>query len=144
MGAEPRRAGAGPAGPGGHTVPVAERQFVSVEDYIGSFPAEVQVVLERVRRTILDAAPAAGETISYQMPTITLDGAPLLYFAGWKRHISLYPAPAGDEALERQLQPYRSAKSTLKFPLSQPIPYGLIGQVVKLRVQQRREGGSTG
>jgi uncharacterized protein YdhG (YjbR/CyaY superfamily) len=123
---------------------VAEQKFASVEDYIGSFPADVQVALEQVRRTILDAAPAAGETISYHLPTITLDGVPLLYFAGWKRHISLYPAPGGDEALERQLRPYRSAKSTLKFPLSRPIPYGLIDQVVKLRVQQRRESGSAG
>src|SRR5215472_10962692 len=61
----------GPRGPDGHTGPVAERQFASVEDYIGSFPADVQVALEQVRRTILDAAPAARETISYHMPTIT-------------------------------------------------------------------------
>jgi uncharacterized protein YdhG (YjbR/CyaY superfamily) len=121
-----------------------EQKFASVDDYIGSFPADVQVVLEQVRRTILDAVPAAGETISYQIPTITLDGAPLLYFAGWKRHISLYPAPAGDKAFERQLQPYRSARSTLKFPLSRPIPYALIEHVVKLRVRQRQERGGAG
>lgn len=120
---------------------MADHKFASVDEYIGSFPADVQAILAKVRRTILDAVPAAGETISYQIPTITLDGSPLLYFAGWKQHISLYPAPRGDEAFERQLEPYRSAKSTLKFPLSSPIPYDLIGQVVKLRMDSPSRGG---
>ena len=122
---------------------MAEQKFGSVGEYIGSFPADVQPVLEQVRRAILDAVPGAGETISYQIPTITLGGRPLLYFAGWKRHISLYPAPAGDEAIERRLGPYRSARSTLKFPLSQPVPYDLIAQVAELRVRQRQDGGDT-
>src|SRR5512140_1152681 len=99
--------GCGPAGRGQR---MADQQFASVEEYIGSFPAGVQPILEQVRRAILDAVPGAGETISYHIPTITLGGRPLLYFAGWKRHISLYPAPAGDEALERRLGPYRAAK----------------------------------
>ena len=123
---------------------MAQNKFASVDDYIGSFPADVQAILQQVRRKILDAVPVAGETISYQMPTMTLGGAPLLYFAGWKRHISLYPAPAGDEALERRLGPYRAAKSTLKFPLSQPVPYDLIAQVAKLSLRRREGGGSTG
>jgi uncharacterized protein YdhG (YjbR/CyaY superfamily) len=120
---------------------VADQRFGSVDDYIGSFPAGVQPVLEQVRRAILDAVPGAGETISYRIPTITLGGRPLLYFAGWKRHISIYPAPAGDEALERRLGPYRSARSTLKFPLSQPVPYDLIAQVAKLSLRRREDGG---
>jgi len=123
---------------------VADQKFASVEEYIGSFPAGVQAILEQARRAILDAVPGAGETISYHIPTITLDGRPLLYFAGWKRHISVYPAPAGDEAIERRLGPYRSAKSTLKFPLSQPVPYDLIAQVAKLSLRRREGGGSTG
>jgi uncharacterized protein YdhG (YjbR/CyaY superfamily) len=121
---------------------VADQKFGSVEEYIGSFPAEVQPILEQVRRAILDAVPGAGETISYQIPTIMLGGRPLLYFAGWKRHISVYPAPGGDEALERRLGPYRSAKSTLKFPLSQPVPYDLIAQVAKLSLQRRQDAGA--
>ena len=123
---------------------MADQQFASVEEYIGSFPAGVQAILEQVRRAILDAVPGAGETISYHIPTITLGGRPLLYLAGWKRHISVYPAPAGDEALERRLGQYRSAKSTLKFPLSQPVPYDLIAQVAKLSQRRREDGGSTG
>jgi uncharacterized protein YdhG (YjbR/CyaY superfamily) len=123
---------------------VADDKFASVGDYIGSFPADVQTILEKVRRTILDAVPGAAETISYQIPAITLDGAPVLYFAGWKRHISLYPAPRGDAAFERQLGPYRSAKSTVKFPLPGPIPYDLIEQVARLRMEQRQDDSSAG
>ena len=123
---------------------MADQKFGSVGEYIGSFPAGVQAILEQVRRAILDAVPGAGETISYQIPTFTLGGRPLLHFAGWKRHISLYPAPAGDEAIERRLGPYRSARSTLKFPLSQPVPYDLIAQVAELRVRQREDGGDPG
>ena len=123
---------------------MADQEFGSVEEYIGSFPADVQAILEQVRRAILDAVPGAGETVSYQIPTITLGGRPLLYFAGWKRHVSVYPAPAGDEALERRLRPYRSAKSTLKFPLSRPVPYDLIAQVAKLSLRQRQDGAGTG
>jgi uncharacterized protein YdhG (YjbR/CyaY superfamily) len=123
---------------------MVDQRFGSVEEYIGSFPADVQVILEQVRRAILGAVPGAGETISYQIPTITLGARPLLYFAGWKRHISLYPAPAGDEALERRLGPYRSAKSTLKFPLSQPVPYDLIAQVAELSLRQRQDGAGAG
>ena len=123
---------------------MADQKFGTVGEYIGSFPAGVQPILEQVRRAILDAVPGAGETISYHMPTITLGGRLLLHFAGWKRHISLYPAPAGDDALERRLAPYRSARSTLRFPLSQPVPYDLIAQVARLRLQQRQDGGDAG
>ena len=123
---------------------MADQKFGTVGEYIGSFPADVQPILEQARRAILDAVPGAGETISYHMPTITHDGRLLLHFAGWKHHISLYPAPAGDEALERRLGPYRSARSTLKFPLSQPVPYDLIAQVARLRLQQRQDGGDAG
>lgn len=117
---------------------MADQKYASVDDYIGSFPGDVQAILEKVRRTIRNAVPAAGEAISYQIPTITLDGTPLLYFAGWKHHISVYPAPTGDEAFERRLEPYRSAKSTVKFPLSKPIPYDLIARVAALHVEQRQ------
>jgi uncharacterized protein YdhG (YjbR/CyaY superfamily) len=119
---------------------MADRKFASVDEYIGSFPPDVQEILQQVRQMILGAVPTATETISYQIPTVMLGGTALLYFAGWKRHISLYPAPAGDETFERQLGPYRSAKSTLRFPLSRPIPYHLVEQVARLRMEQLQDG----
>ena len=90
---------------------MAANRFANVDDYIASFPADVQQVLAEVRRTIRAVVPDAGEKISYQIPTITLDGEPLLYFSGWKHHISLYPIPLVDGALARQLAPTAQAKA---------------------------------
>ncbi|TCC29105.1 iron chaperone [Kribbella speibonae] len=111
--------------------------FESVDEYIASFPAEVREVLEEVRRTIHAAVPNAAEKISYQMPTITLDGTPLLHFSAWKTHIAIYPIPPTDEPLTAALAPYRSGKGTLKFPLDKPIPYDLITRVTEAFVRQR-------
>jgi uncharacterized protein YdhG (YjbR/CyaY superfamily) len=115
-------------------------RFASIDDYIRSFPADVQILLEQVRRAIRNAAPAAEEAISYQMPTITLNGRRLVHFAAWKHHIGLYPVPAADEALERELAPYRAAKGTARFPLREPVPYDLIERLVTLLVQQQVDG----
>jgi uncharacterized protein YdhG (YjbR/CyaY superfamily) len=119
-------------------------KFASVDDYIRSFPDDVRVVLEKVRKTIRKAVPNGEETISYQIPTVTLDGKYLVYFAGWKSHISVYPLPTGDEAFERDLDPYRSGKGTAKFPLSKPIPYDLIKRIAALLVEQRSRGRQRG
>ena len=113
------------------------RPFTTIDDYVGTFPEDVQAILEEVRRAIRKAAPAADETISYQIPTFTLNGRRLVSFAAWKRHISLYPLPAGDEAFDRELAPYRAAKSTARFPLGKPIPYNLIERLVALHVKQQ-------
>jgi uncharacterized protein YdhG (YjbR/CyaY superfamily) len=107
--------------------------FRTVEDYIASFPPEVGAALEEVRRTIHAAVPGAEEKISYQIPTITLDGTPLIHFSGWKSHIALYPIPPIDE----DLTPYRSGKGTLKFPLNKPIPYDVIGRIARAFVAAR-------
>ncbi|HEY3510670.1 DUF1801 domain-containing protein [Kribbella sp. NPDC051137] len=105
----------------------------TVDDYIASFPPEVQEVLEEVRRTIHAAVPGAEEKISYQIPTITLDGTALLHFSGWKSHIALYPIPPIDE----DLTPYISGKGTLRFPLDKPIPYDLVTRIAKAFVAAR-------
>jgi len=117
---------------------VAER-FATVDDYIGSFPPGVQAILKEIRTTILRVVPAAVETIGYQMPAVMLDGRHLVYFAAWKHHVGLYPVPAADGAFERELAPYRASKGTIRFPLGQPIPYGLIERVVALLVAQRAD-----
>ena len=116
---------------------MAEAKFGSVDEYVGSFPADVQEVLEEVRRTIRAVVPEAGEKISYQIPTITLDGKALLYFSGWKEHIALYPIPPLDDALAAEIEPYRSGKGTLKFPLKKPIPYDLITRITQAFIQAR-------
>jgi uncharacterized protein YdhG (YjbR/CyaY superfamily) len=113
------------------------RQFATIDEYIGSFPEDVQVVLGKVRSTIRNAAPGAGERISYQIPAFTVGGRDLVYFAAWKHHISLYPVPVEDEAFEQELAPYRAAKSTVRFPLRKPVPYDLIERLVARRVERR-------
>ncbi|TCC55077.1 hypothetical protein E0H73_36355 [Kribbella pittospori] len=114
-------------------------KFTSVDEYIASFPADVQEILQEVRRTIHAVVPDAGEKISYQIPTITLDGKSLVYFSGWKEHIALYPIPPLDDALSAAIAPYRSGKGTLKFPLKDPIPYNLITRLTQAFVSARTE-----
>jgi uncharacterized protein YdhG (YjbR/CyaY superfamily) len=105
-------------------------RFATIGEYIASYPPDVRVILEKLRRTILSAAAGTEETISYGIPTVTLDGRHLIYFAAWKRHISIYPIPDGDAALQQDLGPYKHARGTLRFPLNKPIPYALIERVV--------------
>ena len=107
----------------------------SIDEYIATFPPEVQAILERVRLTITSAAPGAQETISYQIPAFTLNGA-LVYFAAFKNHIGFYPPVRGDARMEKAVASYAGEKGNLRFPLDQPIPYALIERVVKLRVKQ--------
>jgi uncharacterized protein YdhG (YjbR/CyaY superfamily) len=98
------------------------QHFESVDDYISSFPADVQGVLQAVRDTIHATAPGAQESISYQIPTFSIGARPVVYLAGWKKHISLY-IPELDETLESQVAPYLSGQGTAKFPLAKPIPH---------------------
>jgi uncharacterized protein YdhG (YjbR/CyaY superfamily) len=107
----------------------------NIDEYIATFSPEVQTILKRIRRTIHDVAPDAQETISYQIPAFRLNGT-LVYFAAFKNHIGFYPPVSGDARLEKAISPYAGEKGNLRFPLDQPIPYGLIERIVKLRVKQ--------
>jgi uncharacterized protein YdhG (YjbR/CyaY superfamily) len=107
-----------------------------IDGYIASFPNEVQKILEKIRITIKKAAPDAQETISYQMPAFTLKGH-LVYFAAFKNHIGFYPpVPGGDEKFKKVKSVYEGPKGNLRFPLDKPVPYTLIGKIVKLRVKE--------
>jgi uncharacterized protein YdhG (YjbR/CyaY superfamily) len=108
----------------------------SIDEYIDTFPADIQTILQRVRRTIKAAAPEAGEKISYGIPTFTLNGKYLIYFAGWKHHISIYPIPTGNDAFNKEIAPYVSGKGTLKFTVDKPMPLKLITKIVRLKVAE--------
>lgn len=108
----------------------------NMDEYIAGFPNDVQEILEKIRVTIRKAAPDAEETISYQIPTFTLKGRYLVYFAAYKKHIGLYPAPTGIEEFKNEMSIYGSGKGTLKFPLDKPIPFDLISKIVKFRVKE--------
>jgi len=107
----------------------------NIDEYIASFPPEVQAILKKVRGTIRKAAPGAEETISYKIPAFRL-GRILVYFAAFKNHIGLYPPVKGDVSLMKAISKYAGEKGNLRFPLDRPIPHGLIKRIVKLRVKQ--------
>ena len=103
----------------------------SIDEYIQNQPSAVQAVLRQVRATIQAAAPEATESISYGMPTFNLNGTYLIYFAAHKKHIGLHGVSAGNEALNRDLEAYKtSGKGTIQFPLNQPMPLDLIAKIV--------------
>jgi len=110
--------------------------FSSIDEYIATFPEDIQKILEELRGTIKAAAPDAEETISYNIPTFTLNGTYLIYFAGWKNHISLYPIPSGSGAFNKEVSQYVEGKGTLKFPINKPLPLKLITDIVKFRVAE--------
>jgi uncharacterized protein YdhG (YjbR/CyaY superfamily) len=114
----------------------------SVDDYIALQPVAVQIVLERVRGAIRKAVPAAEETISYQMPTYKVPEGRVLFFAGWKKHYSLYPAsPELIAAFKDELASYEVNKGTIRFPLSEPVPVKLIERIAKFRAKEVRKKG---
>jgi uncharacterized protein YdhG (YjbR/CyaY superfamily) len=108
----------------------------SIDSYIADFPPDVQLILERIRATIKTAVPDAVETISYRIPTFKLNGTYLIYFAGFKKHVSVYPILDECTGLENELAPYRSGRGTAKFPLSQPIPFLLIAKIVEFMARE--------
>jgi uncharacterized protein YdhG (YjbR/CyaY superfamily) len=111
----------------------------NIDEYIAGFPNNVQEILEKIRMTIRKAARGAEETISYQIPTFTLKGKYLVYFAAYKKHIGLYPAPRGVQKFAKELSAYEGGKGTVRFPFDKPIPFGLISRIVKFRVKQNLE-----
>ena len=107
----------------------------TIDEYNAGFPPEKRAILEKIRTTIRGAAPDAKEVISYRMPTFTQNGV-LVHYAAFKNHIGLYPPVSGDAELEAALAPYAGEKGNLRFTLDQPIPYDLIGRIVKHKLKQ--------
>jgi uncharacterized protein YdhG (YjbR/CyaY superfamily) len=110
-----------------------------IDEYIGGFPTEVRARLQKIRSTIRKAAPDAKETISYQIPTFTLQGQGLISFAAFKNHVSIFPGARGVEAFKKALSAYEGGKGTVRFPLDQPVPLGLISRIVKYRAKESLE-----
>jgi uncharacterized protein YdhG (YjbR/CyaY superfamily) len=107
----------------------------SIDEYITSFPEEVQKKLQALRAAIKAAAPEAEETISYQIPAFTLKGN-LVYFAAYKNHIGFYPTSSGIQAFKQELSIYESSKGTVKFPVGKPLPLDLISKIVQFRAAE--------
>ena len=106
----------------------------SVDEYIAAQPEAIRPKLEQVRAAIRRAVPEAVEGIGYRMPGYKLNGRPMLYFAGFKQHYSLFAASGTFfAALEDELRGYELSKGTIHFPLTKPVPVKLISRIAKLR-----------
>ncbi|WP_341457194.1 GNAT family N-acetyltransferase [Oceanobacillus zhaokaii] len=109
--------------------------FETIDEYISQFPNDIQEKLNTLRAIIKDAAPAAQEKISYQMPTFALKGN-LIHFAAYKHHIGLYPGASGVAAFEKELAGYKTSKGTVQIPIEEQLPSELIGKIVKFKVDE--------
>jgi uncharacterized protein YdhG (YjbR/CyaY superfamily) len=105
----------------------------TVDEYIAGFPDDTQDVLQELRRRIHAAVPNVEERISYQIPTFAVDGQYVIYVAGWKNHVSIYPVPEGDA----DLAPYLFGQGTLKLPLGRPVPWDVVDRAITQQVATR-------
>ena len=117
------------------------KQFKTIDEYIKTFPKDVQSLLEKMRGTIRKAAPEAVEAISYQMPTFKLNGKNLVYFAAWKNHIGFYPTSSGTVAFKKELSRYKGGKGSIQFPIGEPIPFDLVKKIVIFRMNKIQSTG---
>jgi len=111
--------------------------FETVDEYVAAQSPDAQALLNRLRTIGLESVPGAVEAISYQIPTIKRDGINIVHFAAWKKHLSIYPMPEGDDDFARLLAPHSTGKGTLQFMYSDPVPYDLITEVITRLAAQR-------
>lgn len=108
----------------------------NIDEYIACFPEDVQDILQMIRAAVKNAAPQAEETISYQIPAFTINGKAFIYFAAFKKHISVYPAPRKAKEFKEELAGYSGGKGTVQFPLDKPIPFALVTRITKYRATE--------
>jgi uncharacterized protein YdhG (YjbR/CyaY superfamily) len=112
--------------------------FTSIDDYIATFPIDIQKRLVEIRTAVKAVAPKAEEKISYHMPSLVLNG-PIIHFSAYKKHIGVYGTSYQIlKQLKDEVAPYVQSKGTLQFPYDQPLPIKLIKKIVKLRVAENR------
>lgn len=112
--------------------------FTTIDEYISSFPEEIQKLLQTIREEIHNVAPEAEETISYGMPAFKQNGI-LVYFAAFKNHIGFYPTSSGIEAVKEKLSGYKFSKGAVQFPINKPLPLDLIADITKFRLKENLE-----
>jgi uncharacterized protein YdhG (YjbR/CyaY superfamily) len=110
--------------------------YTTIDEYTAQFPADMQKILTKIRKTIRKAAPQAAEKISYRMPAFFQGEKVLVYFALMKNHIGFYPTGEGIAAFAGELDGYKTSKGAVRFPLSEPVPYDLIARITAFRAEQ--------
>ncbi|TNF44926.1 MAG: hypothetical protein EP310_02545 [Bacteroidetes bacterium] len=111
------------------------KQTENIDSFIAQFPEEIQTVLQELRSLIHREAPGCTEAIKYGIPTFVLNGN-LVHFSAYKTHIGFYPGSSGIEHFSDRLQQYKLSKGTVQFPLGQPLPFNLIAEIVRFRVEE--------
>lgn len=111
-------------------------QFKNVDEYISSFPPDVQLKLQEIRSTIAVMLPGAAETISYGLATFKYRGKNLVHFGGFKHHVGFYPGASGVANFQDQLQQYKTSKGAIQFPLTEALPLTLIRRIVQFRIRE--------
>ncbi|HVG42369.1 MAG TPA: DUF1801 domain-containing protein [Chitinophagaceae bacterium] len=112
--------------------------FETVDEYINSFPNEVQILLNNIRACIRQVAVNAEERMSYGMPSYKIYGKPLVYFAAFKNHIGFYATPSGHAAFAEKLAKYKQGKGSVQFPIKEPIPLDLIKKITDYRLKENK------
>jgi uncharacterized protein YdhG (YjbR/CyaY superfamily) len=113
-----------------------------IDEYIARFPRDVQERLQQIRSTIRTAAPELKEAIKYEIPTFVGNGN-VVFFAGFKDHVSVYPAPRGNKEFKQELARYDGGKGTVQLPLDEPLPLDLIRRITLFRLEEDRQRTKT-
>ena len=122
----------------------AKRMKSRVQSYLTALSPDSRRLLKQVRETIRAAAPDAVEHFSYGIPGFRLDGKPLMWYAAFQAHMSLYPMTAAIKRVHAdELQRYEMSKGTIRFPLSKPPSSALVKRLVKTRVAEIRQGSKS-
>lgn len=112
------------------------KKFTTVDEYIASFPPEIQNLLNQMRQTIRNAAPGAEEEIAYGIPGYKLNKKPLVYFSGFKTHIGFYATPTGHSEFAEELSKYKQGKGSVQFPIKEKLPLELVKRITEFRVKE--------
>lgn len=107
----------------------------TVEEYIAQFPAKTQKLLKQIRKAMRTELPKTDEVISYGIATFKMNGKPVIYFAGYQDHVSVYPVPKGSAAFQKQVERYQTGKGTLRFAVDKPLPLAFIRKAAQYRLK---------